>query len=92
MTICADHAERSSCASNETGVTSIEYEDECCSVDSLRFLRPERIQKTQAGHVMRPLPLAKIFGLSHRRTRDMTGAALQPAISPHLHRTAALRV
>jgi len=93
LAICAGHAEESSCATDEINLTSIEQEeDECCSLDALRCLPPERIQKTPAPHVTRPLPPADIFGFYHRQTRNMISKAPQPAISPPLQRIPALRI
>src|SRR5262245_9114214 len=86
MAICADHAEQSSCASDETSLTSIEQKDECCSLDTLRSLPPERFQKTPTGHVSRQLPHAEIFGLYHLQTGDMIGKSPQPTSSPPLQR------
>jgi hypothetical protein len=92
LAICADHAEESSCASDETNVTSIERNDECCSLDTLRFLPPERIQKTPAGHIMRPAPPADIFGFYHRQNLNLTAKAPQPTCSPPLQRIPELRI
>jgi hypothetical protein len=92
MAICADHAEQSACASDESGVTSIEQKDECCSLNALRSLPPERIQKTPAGNVTCPLPLADIFGFYQRQNLNLICKAPQPAISPPLQRNPALRI
>jgi hypothetical protein len=92
LAICADHAEQSACASDETGGTSIEQEDECCSLNTLRSLPPERVQKTPAGHVSRQLSLAAVFGFYHHQTQNLTGKAPQPASSPPLQRIPELRI
>jgi hypothetical protein len=92
MSICADHAEELSCATDEISLTAIEQEDECCSLDAIRCLPPERIQKTPASHGARPLPPAEIFGFYHRQTRNMIGKAPQPASSPPLERIPVLRI
>jgi len=92
LAICADHAEQSACASDETGVTSIEQEDECCSLNALRSLPPERVQKTPAGHVTWQLSPAEIFGFYHRQTQDLIAKAPQPASSAPLQRNPALRI
>jgi hypothetical protein len=92
MAICADHAEQSSFTSDETSVTAIEQEDECCSLDKLNSLPPERVQITPAGHVSRQLSPAEIFGLDHRQTRDLIGKAPQGASSPPLQRIPELRI
>jgi len=92
MAICADHAEQSACASDETGVTSIEQEDECCSLNTLRSLPPERVQKTPAGQVTWQLSPAEIFSFYHHQIQDLVGKAPQPAISPPLQRNPALRI
>jgi hypothetical protein len=92
MAICAGHAEQSSCAPDEISLTAIEQEDECCSLDELKFLPPERIQKTPAGHGARPLPPAEIFGFYHPQTRNLIGKAPQPASSPPLERIPVLRI
>ena len=92
LTICADHAEQSSCASDESDVTLIEREDGCCLLDTLRFLRPGRIQKTPAGHVMQTLPHVEISGLYHRQIPNLIGATPQSGSSPHLQSIPALRI
>jgi hypothetical protein len=92
MAICADHAEQSACASDETGITSIEQEDECCSLHAIRSLPPERFQKTPAGNIAWQLSPAEIFGFYHRQTQDLIGKAPQPASSPPLQRNPALRI
>jgi hypothetical protein len=91
LAICADHAEQSVCASDETGVISIEQEDECCSLNALRSLPPERVQKTPAGHVTWQLSPAA-FGVYHPQTQDLIGKAPQPASSPPLERILGLRI
>ncbi|HKQ79221.1 MAG TPA: hypothetical protein VJ810_36335 [Blastocatellia bacterium] len=92
MAICANHAAQSSCASEETNVSSIEQEDGCCSLDTLRSLPPERIQITPAGHVSRQLSPAEIFSLNHRKISGLIGNAPQPASSPPLQRIPVLRI
>jgi hypothetical protein len=92
LAICAYHAEQSACASDETGVTSIEQEDECCSLNALRSLPPERVQKTPAGQVTWQFSHAEIFGFYHRQTQDLIAKAPQPASSPPLQRNPALRI
>jgi hypothetical protein len=92
LAICADHAEQSSCASDESSVTSIEQEDECCSLNALRYLPPERVQKTLAGHVSRQLPPADISGFYHGQNPNLIGKAPQPASSPPLQRIPELRI
>ena len=66
MTICAAHAEQSSCASDKSNVTLIGEEDECCSLNALRLLPPDRIQKSPVVIIARPLPPAPIFGRPDR--------------------------
>jgi hypothetical protein len=92
LAICANHAEQSACASDETGVTSIEQQEECCSLDTLRSLPPERVQKTSAGHVSRQLSPADIFDFYHRQNPNPIGKAPQPASSPPLQRIPELRI
>jgi hypothetical protein len=92
LAICADHAEQSSCASDEINLTAIEQEDECCPLDTLRYLPPERIQKTPADRLIRPLPPAENFGFYHRQTRNLVAKSPQPATSPPLQRIPALRI
>jgi hypothetical protein len=92
MAICAGHTELSACASDETGVTSIGQEDECCSLDTLKFLLPERIQKTPAGQITRVLPPADILGFYHRQNLILIGKAPQVASSPPLQRIPELRI
>ena len=92
LAICADHAEQSACAPDETGVMLIEREDECCSLHALRSLPPERDQKTPTGNVAWQLSPAEIFDFYHRQTQDLIGKAPQPAISPPLQRNPALRI
>jgi hypothetical protein len=92
LAICADHAEQSSCSPGEINVTLIELEGECCSLDTLRSLPPERIHKTPAGHIIRPLPPVEIFGFYHCQTRNMMRKTPQPTTSPPLQRLPALRI
>jgi hypothetical protein len=92
LAICADHAKRSSCDSDEIGVVLIGQEEECCPLDTLRSAPPERIQKTPAGIVTRPLPPADIFGIYLRQTLNPPSRAPQPASSPPLQRIPALRI
>jgi len=92
LAICADHAEQSACASDETGVTSIEREDECCLLNALRSLPPERVQKTPADHVTWQLSPAAVFGFYHHQTQNLIGKAPQPASSASLERIPELRI
>jgi hypothetical protein len=92
MAICADHAEQSFCASDGPSITSIEQEDECCSLDTLRSLPPERIQKTPAGHVIRPLLPSELFGFYHHQTLNLIAGPPQPASSPPLQKIPVLRI
>jgi hypothetical protein len=92
LAICADHAEQSACASDETGVTSIEQEDECCSLIALRSLPPERVQKTPASHITWQLSPAAVFGFYHHQTQDLIDKAPQPASSALLERIPELRI
>jgi hypothetical protein len=92
LAICADHAEQSFCASDDASVKLIEQEDECCSLDTIRSLPPERIQKTPAGLVTRPLAPADIFGFYQRNNLNLIGKAPAPASSPPLQRITALRI
>ena len=92
MAICANHAERLYSAPDETGVVLIGQEDECCPLDTLRSVPPERIQKSPAGHITRPLQPAEIFGIYHHQTRNMIAGAPQPASSPPLQRIPTLRI
>jgi hypothetical protein len=92
LAICADHAEQSSCAPDEINLSAIEQEDDCCSLDALRYLPPERIQKTPAGHVTRPLMRAEVFAIYLRQTLDLMARAPQPASSPPLQRITQLRI
>jgi hypothetical protein len=92
MMICASHSQRSYSAPDKTGVALTEQEDECCPLDTLKSIRPERIQKTPAGHITRPLPSAEIFGIYHRPNRSLIAWAPQPASSPPLQRIPALRI
>jgi len=89
---CADHAEQSFCASDKIGVTFIEQKDECCLLDTQRFLPPGRIQKTPSRHVLKPLSHTGIFGLYHSQNLNLIGAASQPASSPRLQGITALRI
>jgi hypothetical protein len=92
LAICAGHAERSYCAPDETDVALIGQEDECCPLDTLRSAPPERIQKTPAGVVTRPLLPAEIFDIYHRQTLNASVRAPQPASSPPLQGIPALRI
>jgi len=91
--ICAAHAERFSCASDETSVTLIGEEDECCSLNALRSLPPDRIQKSPAGIIAQPLLPAAIFGFhQHYRALIQAATSPQPTCSPPLQRSHALRI
>jgi len=57
---------------------SIEYEEDCCPFEALRSVPPERIQKTPAGHISRPLPPAEIFGVYHHLSLTPIARAPQP--------------
>jgi hypothetical protein len=92
LAICADHATQSSCDPDEINLAAIEQEDECCSLDTLRYLPPERIQKTPAGHPTRPLPPVEIFGFYHNRTLNLIAEPPQPASSPPLQKIPVLRI
>src|SRR5262245_8435059 len=92
MAIHPDHAEQSSCASDETRVTSLEKEDECCLLNALRPLPPERVQKTPARQVTWPFPAAETFGFYHRQNLNLISKAPQPASSPPLQRIPELRI
>jgi len=93
MTICAAHAERSLCASNETGVTLTGEEDECCSLNALRSLPADRMQKSPVGIIARPLPPAPIFGFhQHHQGLILIAISAQPTCSPPLQRSHALRI
>jgi hypothetical protein len=93
MTICAAHAEQLSGASDETSVTLIGEEDECCSLNALRFLPPDRIQKSPVGIIAQPLLPAAIFGF-HQHYQALTQVATfpQPTCSPPLQWSPALRI
>src|SRR5262245_38324121 len=93
MTICSAYAEQTSCASNETGVTLTEEEDECCSLSALRFLPPDRIQNSSVRVNARSLPPAAIFGF-HNLYQALIPIATspQPSGSPPLQRSSALRI
>jgi hypothetical protein len=92
LAICADHAEQSSSAPDEVSATAIEQADECCSLNALRSLPAERVQKAPEGHDTRSLPHAEIFDFNYRQTRNMAGKAPQPAGSPPLQRIIPLRI
>jgi hypothetical protein len=93
LAICAAHAERFFCASDKTSVTSIGEKDECCSLNALRSLPPDRIQKSPVGIIIQPLLPAAIFGF-HQNYRALIQAATspQPTCSPPLQRSHALRI
>ena len=92
MTICAAHAEQSSCASDKSNVTLIGEEDECCSLNALRLLPPDRIQKSPVVIIARPLPSAPIFGFHHHKGLIPIATSAQPTCSPPLQRSHALRI
>jgi hypothetical protein len=93
MTICAAHAEQLSCAWDETSVTLTGLEDECCALNALRSLPPDRIQKSPIGIIARPLQPATIFGFhDHYQAMIQTATSPQPACSPPLQRSPALRI
>jgi hypothetical protein len=92
MAICAEHAEQSFSALEEVGATTIEQADDCCSLNTIRSLPAERVQKTPAGHLTRPLSLAEIFGVSRRTTLNIIDKVPQPADSPPLQGISPLRI
>jgi hypothetical protein len=92
MAICANHSEDSYSAPDKTGVALSGQEDECCPLDTLRSVPPERIQTTPAGHITRPLPPSEIFGIYHRQNQNLIARAPQPASSPPMQRIPALRI
>ena len=47
------------------GVTLTVEEDGCCSLNALRSLPPDRIQKSPVETVVRPLKPSPIFGFHH---------------------------
>ena len=92
LAICASHAERSSCAPKVAAVMLIGYEDECCPLDTFRSIPPERIQKTPASHISRPLPTAEVFGIYHHLNLNPIAREPQPSSSPPLQRIRVLRI
>jgi hypothetical protein len=93
LTICAAHAEQSSCASDETGVTFTVEEGECCSLNALRSLPPDRIQKSPVETVVQPLTPSTIFGFHyHHQALIPIAISPQPTCSPPLQRNPALRI
>jgi hypothetical protein len=93
LTICAAHAEQSSCAPDEISVALTEHDDECCSLDALRSLPPDRVRKTPVGLIARPILPTAIFDFhDHCRTPNPIDEAPPPAISPPLQRIPALRI
>jgi hypothetical protein len=91
LAICASHAERSSCTPKVAGAMLIGYEEECCPLDTVRSVPPERIQKTPAGHISRPLPTTEILGI-HHLTQNPIAREPQPSSSPPLQRIPVLRI
>jgi hypothetical protein len=93
MTICAAHAERLSSASDETGVSLIAEKDECCSINALRLMPPNRIQKSPVGITAQPLPSVTVFDF-HDYYQALIQMAIfpQPTCSPPLQRSLALRI
>jgi hypothetical protein len=92
IAICASHSERSYSSSDKTRIALTEQEDVCCPLDTLKYAPPERIQKTPAGHITRPLATAEFFGIYHRQHQNLIATAPQPASSPPLQRLSALRI
>src|SRR5262245_1168708 len=93
MTICAAHAEQFSCASDETSVTLTGEGDECCSLNTLRSLAPDRIQKSPVGIIARLLTPSPIFGFHyHHQALIPIDISPQPTCSPPLQRSPALRI
>jgi hypothetical protein len=92
LAICACHADRSSCAAKAAGTMLIGYEDECCPLDTVRSVPPERIQKTPASHISRPLPTEEIFGIHHHLTLNPIAGDPLPSSSPPLQRIPVLRI
>jgi hypothetical protein len=92
LAICADHAEQLYSAPDEVSATAIEQADECCSLNTIRSLPAERVQKGPASNGTRSLPPAEIFDFIHCQTRNIVGKAPQPAGSPPLQRIPQLRI
>src|SRR5215471_11722223 len=93
LTICAAHAEQFSCASDKSNVMLIGEEDECCSLNALRLLPPDRIQKSPIETVVQPLQPAPIFGFHHHhQTQILIAISVQPTCSPPLQRSHTLRI
>jgi hypothetical protein len=92
LAICAGHTERSSCMPKSAGAMLIGYEDECCPLDIVRSVPPEKIQKSPAGHITRPLPTAEFFDIYHYLTPYPITGMPQPASSPLLQRISVLRI
>ena len=92
IAICANHSERSCGAPDETSVALTGQEDGCCPLDALRSAPPDRIQKTPAGHITRPLAPAGISGIYRRQRLNLLAGAPQPASSPPLQRLPTLRI
>src|SRR5215510_7401479 len=93
LTICASHAEQFSCASDETDVTLTGMEGECCSLNALRSLPPDRIQKSPVVITTRLLPSEATFGFPDlHQVMIQIATSPQPACSPPLQRSPALRI
>ncbi len=93
LTICAAHAEQSTYAPDETSVALTGQDDECCSLDALRSLPPDRVRKSLVGFIVRSLPPTAIFGFHHHcQTMNPIDTSPRPAISPPLQRIPALRI
>src|SRR5262245_55643506 len=93
LTICAAHAEQSSFESGETCFTMMGAEDDCCSLNALRSMPPDRIQKSPIGIIARSLPPASVFCF-HKQNQSVIRIATstQPTCSPPLQRNHALRI
>jgi hypothetical protein len=93
LAICADHTEQLPYTLEENNVSFIEENDQCCSLNPHKSLPPERIQKTPATHIIRPLLPVEIFGLFHSHlTLSLVDFASPPAQALPLKRISPLRI
>jgi hypothetical protein len=93
LTVCAAQVEESPCAQDESSFELTEYDDDCCSLDALRSLPPDRVQKTPVVSIYHPLTPASNFGFrNHCQALAPFATFPQPDKSAPLQQSAVLRI
>lgn len=93
LAVCAAHLEEDPCAQGESSAALAGHDEDCCSLDSLRSLPPERVQKTPVASIYQPLTPAANFGFcNHCQALALFAAFPQPDKSPPLQQSSVLRI